>query len=231
MRAVEVAAGVFRLPLAPAGALNCFALVDADGGVTLIDAGLRRSGKRLARGLEELGKGLPDVRRIVLTHAHADHAGGLAAAAEASAAPVSAHEREAVYVRDGRVPPFERGGPAKRLFPRKFPPVTVAETFRDGDVLPYAGGLRVVATPGHTPGHVSLLHEATGTLLLGDALMNLRDLLRYPMAMACTSVPLSRQSADKLAELDFDAAGFAHGSDIRSGAREAVLAFTRGRRR
>ena len=231
MRAVEVATGVFRLPLMPAATLNAFALVDDDGAVTLVDAGLRRSAKRLARCLGDLGKGLQDVRRIVLTHAHADHAGALAAVAEESRAPVSAHEREAVYLRDGRVPPFERRGPATRLFPRSFPPVTVAETFSDDDLLPYAGGLRVVATPGHTPGHVSLLHEPTGTLLLGDALMNLRDVVRYPVAMACTSIPLSRQSADRLADLDFAAAGFAHGAEIRAGAREAVLSFVRGRRR
>src|SRR5687768_2680495 len=106
MRAVEVATGVYRLPLMPAGALNAFALVDDEGGVTLVDAGLRRGAKRLARCLGELGKGLPDVRRIVLSHAHGDHAGGLAAVAEESRAPVSAHEREAVYLRDGRVPPF-----------------------------------------------------------------------------------------------------------------------------
>ena len=108
--------------------------------------------------------------------------------------------------------------------------MTVAEEFQHGTVLPAAGGLRVVHTPGHTPGHVSLLHEPSGVLITGDALFNVRG-IRYSPGWMCTDPALNRRSADGLGDLDFEVAAFTHGPEIRQGAREAVRAFLRGRER
>ncbi|HZB48938.1 MAG TPA: MBL fold metallo-hydrolase, partial [Mycobacteriales bacterium] len=116
----------------------------------------------------------------------------------------------------------------RRGKPGSFPPVTAAEEFLDGSLLP--GGLRVVHTPGHTPGHVSLLHEPTGVLVTGDALFNVRG-LRYCPDWLCTDPSLNRKSADVLGDLDFEIVAFMHGPEIRQGAREAVRAFLRGRER
>jgi len=239
--AIALAEGVWRLPSLPADLLSSYALV-GDDGVTLIDAGLRGTGARLRAGLRAMGAEPVDVRRIVLTHAHPDHAGGLAHLRAGSAdraeepAPVLLHERDAVYLREGRGPRYDgrtRGGRlANRLaaLPRAaaLPAVEASGQFPDGAVLDVAGGLRVVHTPGHTPGHCSLLHEPSGVLLVGDALMNLRR-LRYPPAMLCTDGEVARRSADALGELDFTVAAFGHGPEIRTGAREAVRAFLRGR--
>ena len=97
-------------------------------------------------------------------------------------------------------------------------------------MLPVSGGLRVVHTPGHSPGHVSLLHEPTGVLVTGDALFNVRG-IRYSPRALCTDPELNRKSADVLGDLDFEVAAFTHGPDIRHGARDAVRAFLRGRER
>jgi glyoxylase-like metal-dependent hydrolase (beta-lactamase superfamily II) len=223
--AVRLADGVWRIPTAPGDLINSFAVAGSDGGVTLVDAGLkhRSARKRLLAGLRAIGAGPEDVRRVVVTHAHSDHAGGLAAlVALTGGVGVLAHEREAVYLRDGRTPRTRRGTV------RSFPKVIVTTEFQDGSVLP--GGLRAVHTPGHSPGHTALLHEATGVLITGDAVMNVRG-VRLPPGFLCTDPDRNRWSAGTLGDLEFDVAAFAHGPELRRGARAAVRALLRGRER
>src|SRR5439155_2203295 len=94
----------------------------------------------------------------------------------------------------------------------------------DGQLLDIAGGLRVVHTPGHTMGHVSLMHEPSGVLLAGDSLFNIRK-VNFSMRIACQDIPLSRETAGRLGELDFDVVAFMHGPEIRERARERVRDF------
>ncbi|HYT09100.1 MAG TPA: MBL fold metallo-hydrolase [Mycobacteriales bacterium] len=224
--AVPLAKGVWRIPTSLGDFVNSYAFRDADGSVTLVDAGLglRWAHRKLRAGLQAIGAAPGDVRRVVVTHAHSDHAGGLARMVAYTGADVASHEREAVYLRDGRTPRFHGG---RRT---SFAKVTVAEEFLNGSVLPVAGGLRVVHTPGHTPGHVSLLHLPTGVLVTGDALFNLRG-IRYSPGSLCTDPELNRKSVDGLGDLDFEVVAFTHGPEIRHGARAAVRAFLRGRER
>jgi glyoxylase-like metal-dependent hydrolase (beta-lactamase superfamily II) len=153
---------------------------------------------------------------------------------EATSSAVVTHEREAVYVREGRAPTPDRstrGGRLLKRLPRRatgFRALAVTSTFRDGEVLPLADGLVVVHTPGHTPGHCSFLHPSSGVLLTGDALFNVRR-IRYSIASPCTDVRLSRRSASRLGELDFEVAGFTHGPHVSHGAQVAVRAFLAGR--
>jgi glyoxylase-like metal-dependent hydrolase (beta-lactamase superfamily II) len=223
--AVRLADGVWRIPTAPGDMINSFALAGSDGGVTLVDAGLkyRSSRRRLLAGLRAIGAGPEDVRRVVVTHAHPDHTGGLAALVTLTGgAGVLAHEREAVYLRDGRSPRTRRGTT------RTFAKVVVTTEFQDGSQLP--GGLRAVHTPGHSPGHTALLHEASGVLITGDAVMNLRG-VRFAPAFLCTDSDRNRRSAGLLGDLDFEVAAFAHGPELRRDARAAVRALLHGRDR
>jgi glyoxylase-like metal-dependent hydrolase (beta-lactamase superfamily II) len=232
--AVQVADGVWRIPTAPQDLVNSLLLEDADGTLTLVDAGTKRAARTILAALAGLGRAPQDVTRLVLTHAHPDHAGGLAAVQQATGGEVLAHDREAVYLRDGQAPRSDTRTFGGRLLNRLpsggFAPVQVARTFADGELLEVAGGLRVVHTPGHSPGHVSLVHEPTGVLFTGDAVFNVRG-LRYPPRMLCTDVRLTRETAGRLGDLDFGVAVFTHGTHLSSGAREAVRAFVAGRPR
>lgn len=234
MAAVQLADGVWRLPTAPLDAVNSFLLDGADGSLVLVDAGTRSAPRTLLAALDGLGRRPGDVTHLLLTHAHNDHAGGARAVVDATGASVGAHEREAVYLREGRMPrpdPSTRGGRLLARVPGRvtgFAPVDVGTAFRDGDVLPVAGGVQVVHTPGHTPGHCSFLHPDSGVLLTGDAVFNVRG-LRYSFASSCTDVGLSRRSAAVLGELEYDVAGFTHGPHVADGARTAVRAFLAGR--
>jgi glyoxylase-like metal-dependent hydrolase (beta-lactamase superfamily II) len=230
--AVQLADGVWRIPLAPLDLLNAFLLQGDDGSLTLVDAGTKGGPRRVLAALAQLGRAPEDVTHLLLSHAHSDHAGGAAAVVAATGSRVLAHEREAVYLREGRMPTPDRSTRAGRLLARTpaggFAPLAVDEVVEDGALLPLAGGLRVVHTPGHTPGHCSFLHTRAGVLLTGDALFNVRG-LRWSVKTPCTDIRLSRESAHRLADLDYDVAGFTHGAHVSAGARSAVRAFLAGR--
>jgi glyoxylase-like metal-dependent hydrolase (beta-lactamase superfamily II) len=226
--AVAVAPGVFRIPTTGSWAVNSFALLDDDGSVTLVDTGVERAPARIVAGLAALGKHPADVQRIVLTHAHPDHAGGAREMAARTGAPVAVHADDAEFVESGEGPPKDMSIMMGRILARldsgRFPAVPVGEKLADGQVLDVAGGLRVVATPGHSPGHISLLHEPTRTLITGDAIFNVLG-MRYSPRVFCTDFRLSRRTAHVLGELDYDRVGFTHGPEIVEGAREAVRGF------
>ena len=234
MTAVQVADGVWRIPTAPADFINSYLIAGDDGTLTLVDAGTRGAPKKLLAALAALGKAPGDVTHLLLSHAHNDHTGGARRMVEATAATVRTHEREAVYVREGRMPESDRSTRGGRLMSRLpgkakgFARVDVDGTFADGDVLPLAGGITVIHTPGHTPGHCSFLHPRSGVLITADAIFNVRG-LRYSFKNSCTDVRLSRESAARLGELDFAVAGFTHGAHVSTGAQAAVRAFLAGR--
>jgi glyoxylase-like metal-dependent hydrolase (beta-lactamase superfamily II) len=228
--AVQLADRVWRIPTAPADFINSYLLEDDDGSLTLVDAGLFYASRKVLAALEQVGKRPGDVQRILLTHAHVDHAGGLARTQRATGGRVLAHEAEAPYLQAGQQPPS--GSRLGRLLDRLpgggFRPVEVADTFADGAVLPIAGGLTVVHTPGHSPGHCSFLHTPSGVLITGDALFNVRG-LRYSPKTFCTDVGVSRETAARLGELDYEVAAFTHGAEVRTGTHAAVRAFLQGR--
>ncbi len=231
MTAIELAKGIWRIPTAPFSLINSFLIADDDGSLTLVDAGLKRAEKKVLAALRGLGKAPEDVQRIIVTHAHSDHAGGLAQAKQATGASVLAHERDAIYLSSGKPPQLDSSRLSGRVMTRargSFSKIEVGATFQDGELLPIGGGLRVVHTAGHTPGHVSLLHEPTAVLITGDAIFNVRG-LRYSPATFCTDIALSRETAHRLGELEYDVAAFTHGEHVSNGAREAVRAFLRER--
>jgi glyoxylase-like metal-dependent hydrolase (beta-lactamase superfamily II) len=230
--AIRLSEHLWRIPTLPFGLVNSFAFVEDDGSVTLVDCGLKRAPARIVAGLAAIGRAPGDVMRIVLTHAHVDHAGGLAEVRRRAGDPaVEVHEAEAAFVREGVSPPPDGSLTVGRLMARapdqRFEPVEVGRELHDGDVLPVAGGLRVVHTPGHTPGHVSLLHEPGDVLITGDSLFNIRG-IRWPFGPACTDARQCRSTARRLIDLPFSVAAFTHGTEIREGARDAVGRFLRG---
>ena len=227
--AVTLAPNVYRIPTL-GNFINSFAFLEEDGRVTLIDCGLKRAPGRIVAGLAHIGRHPSDVTRIILTHAHFDHAGGAhEMVAAADVAGVEIHEADAPFIRSGSSPPLDQSITSGRLFSRpssgNFTATAVAQELHDGQVIDVAGGLRVVHTPGHTPGHVSLLHESSGVLITGDAIFNMAARMRWPIAAFCTSFRQNQQSAHVLGELEYDVAAFTHGPEVRVNARETIRGF------
>ena len=105
-----------------------------------------------------------------------------------------------------------------------FEPVPLGERFTDGQLLPVSGGLRVIHTPGHSPGHVAFHHEPSGVLITGDSIFNVLG-MRWSVASFCTDFAMSKETAQRLMEVDYPVAAFTHGPEIRDNPRQAIGAF------
>jgi glyoxylase-like metal-dependent hydrolase (beta-lactamase superfamily II) len=190
----EVSPGVHRIPLPlpmdGLHAVNVYAVTAPDG-LLLVDGGwaLAASRARLDRALAELGAGVGDVRRLLVTHAHRDHYTQAVALRRDSGAPIAlgAGEREVLdLLRDPNRP--NTGGWAAQLvaggapdLARRLPGLLeesateaqwweLPDTWLDGGEVHHWGARRLhtVATPGHTRGHLVFLEETAGLLFAGD---------------------------------------------------------------
>jgi glyoxylase-like metal-dependent hydrolase (beta-lactamase superfamily II) len=183
-----------------------YLITDPDG-LTVIDTGLARSGRPLLTAIAQLGHAPGDLRRIIVTHADGDHTNGLAALKMASGAPAFAHPLEATALAGGHSSrPMKTSGLRGWLFAAVAPwftarPVTVEQTLADGQMLPVLGGLQVIFTPGHTPGHISLFAPGAGMLFCGDSLVASRGSLHLSEPAYTWDRPQTIQSARKQAAL------------------------------
>ena len=203
----------------PRAVVNAY-LVEADV-LTLVDTGTPGGAGAILSAIRAVGRQPSDVGRILLTHRHADHAGNAQDLARATGAPVHGAPLEAPFVRDGAEQP--RPVPATQMgrglvpyvkvaLPWSLPAQPVEESLHDGVAV---GPFRVIATPGHTAGHVSLVWEDRRLLFTGDAAANITGVGPHP---ASDEPDLARESFRALARRDFDAACFGHGRVVRSGA-------------
>jgi glyoxylase-like metal-dependent hydrolase (beta-lactamase superfamily II) len=173
-----------KVHLIPDITANPYLLIEPDG-LTLIDAGLPGSHKKILRYMAGLGYAPKGLKRIIITHADFDHVGGLAALKAATGARIFASAIEARAMAEGHAsrPLKPRNVFFKLLFGLmasmfKPAPVKVDELLSDGQAFTLLGGLRVLETPGHTPGHISLFAPAAGILFCGDSIVSEKDGLR-----------------------------------------------------
>jgi glyoxylase-like metal-dependent hydrolase (beta-lactamase superfamily II) len=203
--------------------LNLSLILDAAHGPTLVDTGLPGQQDAIAALLAEAGVQVQDLKRIILTHQDIDHVGSLHDLVQSSGARVLAHTTEVPFI-DGTQPPrFARPEvlaqrPELRAVAERFQPTPVDEPLQDGARLDLAGGVRVVFTPGHTPGHMCLYLERSKTLIAGDALTSSEGQLQGPNVGATPDMPTASDSVRKLAELDVRAIVCYHGGVVQDDA-------------
>ena len=180
MNVSEFLPGVFWIDLRVS---NCFLIIE-EAGLVLIDAGVRRSFNLLVDVIHSLGYSPDQLTSILLTHADLDHVGAAPALKEHFGVRIytSQVEAEALaqgqssrQVRAGLLSPFlswlERRSGAMQ--------VQVDQVLAEGDQLPILGGLQVISTPGHTPGHLSFYAPRDGLLFAGDSVSTRSDRVRY----------------------------------------------------
>jgi glyoxylase-like metal-dependent hydrolase (beta-lactamase superfamily II) len=216
------------------GAVNAYLWTGA-GGPSLIDVGMPGSVARLLAELGSLGIAPTDLRRILITHADLDHIGGLRRLQAMSGARVCCHAVEAELVAGRRAKPLSPTllgyltRPIFLLVDRIYKPGAdqVEELVIEGHVTPE--GFTVLHTPGHSPGHMALLHKERGVLVAGDALNNRRGRLGGPPPIATPKMGAAYESISKLGKLSYEVACFGHGPPIIGGASAAVAAFANTR--
>jgi len=212
------------------GVVNCY-LVREEDGFTLVDTMLPGSKKKILAAAEQLGA---PIKRIALTHAHGDHIGSLDALAEALPdAEVIISTRDARFLtKDMSMDPGEPGeNPGKGSFPGAKTKPT--RTVSAGDRI---GSLEVVASPGHTPGHVAFLDTRDKTLICGDAYSTLGGVAttakgrwQFPLpAYAAWHKPTALESARALAALKPARLAPGHGKIVEAPGAAMEAAIARG---
>lgn len=200
---MQIAEGVFVVPGVSA---NTYVIANADG-LTLIDAGLPRSHARILSYIGELGRTARDIRRILITHADWDHIGGLAALHKASGARTYASRIEAEALAAGRpsrplrMPPSTSVG--RRLLRLLFRPrpFQVDEILVEAQVLPLLGGLRVIDSAGHSPGHISFFASSSGILFCGDSMVTDEHGIHGSRPIFTWDAAMAQQAVEKQAAL------------------------------
>jgi glyoxylase-like metal-dependent hydrolase (beta-lactamase superfamily II) len=219
---------VYELSLGP---IHLYLLED-DNGLTLIDTGYKNSEQKIVAAVEALGKKPTDIHNIVLTHCHPDHAGSLAALKKITRASAWMHREDAEIVRGNAKIVLSQPAPGLvnaamyRMFIKNVPPfipaTEIEHEIQDGETLPIAGGLKAIHTPGHSAGHIALLLPRDGGLLfVGDACSNM---IGFGYSVVYDDIEEGRRSLAKLAQFDFEAACFSHGTAQKQGADEKFRA-------
>lgn len=187
--------------------LNLSLIVDPEHGLTLVDTSMPGHIDAVEAALAADGFALKDVKQIVVTHQDIDHIGSLTDLKQRTGATVIAHAVEAPYI-EGKAPlakypsqeRLDQNPGMKEMYDR-IGFATADRLVQDGELLDVAGGVRILHTPGHTPGHISLYLERSRALISGDALVSENAQLDGPLPRATPDFPTAIQSVQKLAAL------------------------------
>lgn len=169
-----------------------------NGEIAVVDTGVEGSAGEIEASITGLSMTWDDVGHVILTHAHPDHVGSLAAvlgrAPEATA-----------YIGEGDVQAVTSPHPLRLV--------------GDGDTIM---GLEVIETPGHTPGHISVLDPRLDLLVAGDALVGVDGTAGGPDPRFTDDLAQAAGSVAKLADLEFEVVVFGHGEPVESDGSRAV---------
>jgi glyoxylase-like metal-dependent hydrolase (beta-lactamase superfamily II) len=176
-------------------------LLARGGEAAVVDTGVEGSETAIADGLDVIGLGWESVGHLILTHRHPDHA--VSTSAVLDAAPLATGYAGAADI---------AGISASR-------PLTAVE---DGE---HVFDLRIITTPGHTPGHIAVLDEVGGLLVAGDALVTEGGVPAPPPAEFTEDMDTAMASIAKLATFGFGTLVVGHGDPIEGHASRLVAAL------
>jgi glyoxylase-like metal-dependent hydrolase (beta-lactamase superfamily II) len=179
------------------GFVNAYVLIRGKE-AAVVDTGTPGNASKIADVVRTGGLGWDAVQHVILTHYHPDHIGSVGEV-------LTAAPKATAYAGAADIPQIKSPRPIKAL--------------GDNDEV---FGLRVIATPGHTPGHVCVFDPAGSMLILGDAMNNSGNKLGGPNPQYTADMAQAHQSVKKLAKLTFQRALFGHGDSIDKGASQAI---------
>lgn len=182
------------------GFVSAYVLVRG-GEAAIVDTGTAGSTGRIGEALVTAGVDWPQVAHVILTHKHGDHAGSIAGVLQEAA-------DAAVYAGGADIPSIQSPKPITAV--------------ADGETV---FGLRVVATPGHTAGHIAVLDEAGGILVAGDALGTSSGTLTGSNPSFTEDADAAKATVVKLGKLTFETLLVGHGEPILEGASAQVAAL------
>lgn len=172
----------------------------------LIDTGFPGQFEDIQIEMEKVGVSFDKLKVVILTHQDLDHIGSLPDLLEngVSDIKVYAHELDKPYI-EGELPLLKDGNVENP------PKGKVSNTVIDGQELPYCGGILILHTPGHTPGHISLFLKQSKTLIAGDSMYSVNGQLGGIHVPTTLNVKESQQSLKRYSNLDIESVVCYHG--------------------
>lgn len=206
--------------------------------VVLIDTGFPGQLPLLEKLAEEQGVSLHRLTHVVITHHDIDHMGSLGALKRAyPTIQVLSSAIEAEYIRGEKSSPrldmalqrLNSLSPSERQATlnyierlRNVEKVNVDRTFKEGELLACFGGVLIISTPGHLPGHISLYFEKEKVLIAGDALSVENGQLCKPNVYYTLNMQQALESAKKFLKYDIDQVFCYHGGIFKGDVRSAL---------
>lgn len=229
---MKIANGIYMLEIevnimGTSSVINPMLIWDKDT-LILVDTGYPGQLVQIHQAIEETNASFDKLNMIILTHQDIDHIGGLASILKelpSNNIKVIAHEEEKAYIQGDKIPVKVKQLEEKfALLPEAMKgiyeklkgfyennKVAVDKALTHGEELPYGGGITVIYTPGHTPGHICLYLKQHKILIAGDALFIEDGVLIKPGSAITFDMDLSIKSLKKLTEYDIETVVCYHG--------------------
>ncbi|MEC0169396.1 MBL fold metallo-hydrolase [Paenibacillus graminis] len=224
------------------------ALIWDEEEAVLVDTGVPGSAQKFKEAAAAASVPWNLERTILITHQDIDHIGSLPALLEQSESEITvlAHELERPYIEGDKMllkHTPEALAAAEAMLPQNIseewkraflhvlahpPKGRVDQTLLGGELLPIAGGITVIHTPGHSPGHLSLYHQASRTLIAADALTVRGGELCGPDAAATPDMAGALRSLHKFADFEIDQVICYHGGLFRGGVNRRIAELAQG---
>jgi len=203
---MEVSKGVANLELDFNGQIIYPTLIWDQEMAVLIDTGCPGQMKDLLVAMDKHGVSFDKLKVVILTHQDIDHIGSLPELLHhyGENIKVYAHELDKPYI-EGELPLL------KDVHIANPPKGKVDELLIDNQELPYCGGIRVIHTPGHTPGHISLYLKQSKILVAGDSMYSENGTLQGIHIPTTLDIELAQQTLKKYVDLDIASVICYHG--------------------
>jgi len=199
-------------------------LIWDDDMAVLVDTGMPGQLEQIRLAMSDVGVSFDKLKAVILTHQDLDHIGSLPEILNQSNnnIEVYAHILDKPYI-EGTLPLIKTDPnrisreqwaslPEQMQFLYMNPPKSkVSKILEGGEELPYCGGIKVIFTPGHTPGHISLYLKQSKTLIAGDAMVVADGILRKPIPQTTLDMETAIESLQKFLELDIEKVICYHG--------------------
>ena len=223
----KVIEGIYRIM----GVRSNIYLIEGEE-LILIDTGMPDDGDVVLEVLKELGYQNKDIKYIMITHAHMDHVGSLAALKRATGAKIVASEKEKDFIEGKKMLCSMKregfGGKVFKIilfmlekFAVRYEPVILDFPFDGTEEKEIVKGIKIINTPGHSIGSLSYFYPGKNAVFTGDALTGM-PVPGLPMRAGCSDHGQALDSVKHISEILFGTALFGHGAPVKDNAGSIV---------
>lgn len=237
---LEISANIMGTP----SVINPTLIWDNDT-LILIDTGYPGQLPQIREAIEKVGVSFDKLNMVILTHQDIDHVGSLSSILKElpNSVEVLAHQEEKAYIQGEKLPvKVAQLEALQNSLPKEMKEIygklkafyennksNVDKTISDDEELPYCGGITVIYTPGHTPGHICLYIKHCKTLIAGDTLNVEGGLLVQAAQSTNFDMDLSINSLKKLTKYDIETVICYHGGLYKNSANKRIAELANGK--